>query len=87
MYVLTHGLYKQRKHAQASVKRLLAALGGGKVAVTLIKQFRTVLATQKVVKLLMKSHWSGIKLIIVAGVRILANQRSFHSAFHPHVDE
>ncbi len=48
VYILTHGSYKQRKHTHNSIRKVLSTLGGEKVAVLLIKEYRELLATQKV---------------------------------------
>ena len=48
VYALTHGSYPYRKLVKYSAKKLLSALGGGKIAVQLLKQFHELLSTQKV---------------------------------------
>ncbi len=48
VYALTHGSYKNRKFVQNSAKKILSGLGGGKLAVHFIKEFRNLLSTQKV---------------------------------------
>ena len=45
---MTHGTYPYRKMVKYSAKKLLSALGGGKIAVHLLKQFHQLLSTQKV---------------------------------------
>ncbi|KAI0222670.1 eIF-2-alpha kinase activator GCN1 [Lamellibrachia satsuma] len=49
VFSLTHGSYPTRRHAQTSTKKILAALGGAKIAIAILRQFQTVLASQKLV--------------------------------------
>ncbi|XP_064653044.1 stalled ribosome sensor GCN1-like [Lineus longissimus] len=44
---LTHPRYKVRQHGQATVKKLLATLGGTKLALSLIEEFSHILNSQK----------------------------------------
>ena len=60
MYALTHGSYPYRKLVKYSAKKVLSALGGGRIAVQLIKQFHELLSTQKVNTCPERSHILGI---------------------------
>ncbi|XP_013411317.1 eIF-2-alpha kinase activator GCN1 [Lingula anatina] len=51
IYGLTHGTWQLRKHSKASARKLLSILGGAKIAVGLVQEFRKLLAEQKVEEL------------------------------------
>ena len=49
VHTLTHGSYGLRKHTAQSIKKILSSLGGTKVAIALIAEFREILKGQKVI--------------------------------------
>ena len=48
IHALTRGQYRARAHTAGVARRMISSLGGGDIALSLVKQLRLVLATQSV---------------------------------------